>query len=600
MTELKPAWTSFLARRVANWSRLLAELEALPMVATIPQSPTVLEEAIKIVVPYCQMNWSNLNASMFPTADLSQVNLTTTGLSGHWQMIRDRQHSVVENAIRGYTGKGSLHIVDSGMEAVIPKGVMESLGLWAYQGDEVAAIVDQINPLVDCGVTSGYTYKRLSLATKKIIHGKEVNLLDDNQWFQSWLYSRLQDYLGIGLYFQPFMQPGEVAPIRNMLAGLSTQNWQHFFETKLRDRDDWRKMYTPVPTRSRIDSGLQRTLEESSNIKDATNARAAFDAFPFIGRRPSNAKASRGWGIELEVIDAGNVHEPDSKNFRNPGKLLTAKQVDAAPGWKKVRDGSLTNLIGDGLWYDPWEFVSPILKTTFDVGLEYLCSQIDKTFNYHKAGVHVHVSASTLPKSRGDKPETMDTLHVGRVLELYTMISPLLTPILERKTMKFCEPYDLEEWTTGWRGQDYPAKYAKLSPKDPRYNIRGHGGHPTDAAENVRLRMALYAKPQGPDPLHPNQPAHDNTHRYREVNLESLAKYGTIEFRAMGAVYRYDHLVKWAWLCREIVNFAASDMSLAPFRSMRTLDEVLDFIRATAVETLSVAKRDLPLMKEVA
>lgn len=44
--------------------------------------------------------------------------------------------------------------------------------------------------------------------------------------------------------------------------------------------------------------------------------------------------------------------------------------------------------------------------------------------------------------------------------------------------------------------------------------------------------------------------------RYQTVNICSLRSHGTIEFRAMGNVYDYETLVRWAHFLRELINMA--------------------------------------------
>lgn len=320
---------------------------------------------------------------------------------------------------------------------------------------------------------------------------------------------------------------------------------------------------------------LSEAVAASQRDKDAVGARAAFDAFPILGRRALQARSSRTWGVELEVVDAGNVHAVDFQAPQHKGKLLVQKSLDVPQGWAAVRDGSLRNMVGDGKFYDPWEFVSPVFTRTFDPGLQHLCDQIKSTVAYARAGVHVHVGAV----DRDGVP--LQTMHINRLFTLYYANAPLFVPILERKTDEFCKPFDFAEWAEGWYPRGTPRKPRRpLSPRDPRFARRRAPLLP-DAVAQAKARVARYK----------SQPD-DNTHRYRDVNVESLVKHGTIEFRGLGAVYDYEHIVKWAWMCREMVNLAASNIPLAPFVNAPTLDAFMFLLRDHARESLGVAKRD--------
>lgn len=323
-------------------------------------------------------------------------------------------------------------------------------------------------------------------------------------------------------------------------------------------------------------ASLKGMLDKARSNKDDSGSLAAFQGFPVLGRRATMAKASRSWGAELEVTDAGHVYSLGA-DMKSPGQRLVAKSLDVPKGWAAVRDGSLRNMIGDGKWYDPWEFVSPIISTTFDPGLKQLCDQVDGTVKYQRAGVHIHVNATDRDGNR------LTRQQIDRLLFLYNSVSPLFDPILMRRTREFCKPYDLDEWVEGWRRRSYPEKAARYLPGDPRHGIRGVGPGSEDVVENVAQRMRLYKT---------GHADRDNIHRYRDVNVESLAKHGTIEFRALGAVYNYEHIVKWAWMCREMVNYAASPRPLPFLTGVTTLDEFLYRLRSVAVESLSLSRSE--------
>jgi hypothetical protein len=56
--------------------------------------------------------------------------------------------------------------------------------------------------------------------------------------------------------------------------------------------------------------------------------------------------------------------------------------------------------------------------------------------------------------------------------------------------------------------------------------------------------------------------------RYTTLNLCSLEEHGTIEFRAMGPVYEYEYLIRWASFCREMVNTAKNGAKAKDYQSV--------------------------------
>jgi Putative amidoligase enzyme len=328
---------------------------------------------------------------------------------------------------------------------------------------------------------------------------------------------------------------------------------------------------TPATT---IKAQLEKKIALGQANKDMTSSNRAWAKLDFIGRRAENARSSRKYGVEIEVIDAGNVWFPALDKPHTAGELFIEKEVFAPPGWSKIRDGSLRPQMGDGKMYDPWEFVSPPLERTYDRGLRMICEQVDHTIAYARAGVHIHVDAFNRAG------ELIDTDGVNRLLEIYALVSPLLYPIIRRRTEEFCKPMDFEEWALGWHSPRWtkPTKLhrAKVFTKPrtgPKYG---------DPRKNIKARMDNYV------PLHAGPDRSENNWgRYREVNLESLVKHGTIEFRAMGAVYGFEYIAKWAWFVRELTNYAQNGLPVAPFYGFTTLGEVLAHLEKHAVETLT-------------
>jgi hypothetical protein len=59
------------------------------------------------------------------------------------------------------------------------------------------------------------------------------------------------------------------------------------------------------------------------------------------------------------------------------------------------------------------------------------------------------------------------------------------------------------------------------------------------------------------------------------LNICSLSAHGTVEFRAMGPVYNYDHLVRWAMFCREMVASVGNGAKTKDFMAVSTWDDLM-------------------------
>jgi hypothetical protein len=77
-----------------------------------------------------------------------------------------------------------------------------------------------------------------------------------------------------------------------------------------------------------------------------------------------------------------------------------------------------------------------------------------------------------------------------------------------------------------------------------------------------------------------NQPAS----RYQDVNVHAIYKHGTVEFRSMGPYYNYDHLVRWAWFCRELVNVSKLGIEQREWTRCRSLTDAITLLRKYGTE----------------
>ena len=281
---------------------------------------------------------------------------------------------------------------------------------------------------------------------------------------------------------------------------------------------------------------------------------------PFV---PHGLASSRRWGIEVESGGARGVSAPDDWDRKSDGSLRSAwdgyvEREDFEPydqeqeinrpwsdcensdrhnpvvmidvegrGWvPSLREdyvpvhqcagcGPMTTTVrieprtithsrrGD----DCAEFVSPILTSMHSRGLGYLTAELSKQPQNDSAGVHVHVEADDLTATE------LNTLIYG-----YAMIEPLIEASYRRERRDYCA--------------STPA------------------GEVAEAARKAKSRL------DGEIPY---------GERYRSVNMNSLSRHGTVEFRAMGPVYDYDHLIRWAMFCREMVNVVKGGATVSEF-----------------------------------
>lgn len=175
------------------------------------------------------------------------------------------------------------------------------------------------------------------------------------------------------------------------------------------------------------------------------------------------------------------------------------------------------------------EFVSPILTSMHSRGLKQLTEALSKNPQNSSAGVHVHVEADDL------SPKQIQTLVFG-----YDILEPLLESSYKRERRDFCRRREVD---------------AVLS-------------HARDARSGRQLQV---------------------DDRYLTLNLQSLNRHGTIEFRAMGPVYEYDHLIRWAMLCRELVNAVAAGATMKDFSKVTNWSSLLNLLARFGKEYIRAA-----------
>lgn len=162
------------------------------------------------------------------------------------------------------------------------------------------------------------------------------------------------------------------------------------------------------------------------------------------------------------------------------------------------------------------EFVSPILVSMHSNGLEQLLSELVVQPQNDSAGIHVHVEARDL----SDKQ--IATLVYG-----YDLLEPIIESSYRRTRRNYCER----------RSAENVIEMARLAKGHHSFDVRGGS-------------------------------------RYVTVNTHALNRHGTIEFRAMGPVYEYEHLIRWAMFCREMVNVVAAGATQKDFGRIKKWEDV--------------------------
>lgn len=315
------------------------------------------------------------------------------------------------------------------------------------------------------------------------------------------------------------------------------------------------------------------------HVRRAPDTERHISSLPFV---PHGLSSSRRWGIEVESGGARGVQTPDGWNAVSDGSLRSAfdgyvevqdfepydEQVhrvvhpahcrnserheyviysptaegadpesgyainpeyltpddceDCGPRVDTVRrtPQTIRHHARNG---DCREFVSPILVSMHSNGLEALTTALSQNPQNASAGIHVHVEASDLTSKE------LATLVFG-----YDVIEPLIEASYQRERRDYCRRPGVNETLAA-------ARHANDASGADRWSASGR-------------------------------------ERYLTLNTQSLSRHGTVEFRAMGPVYEYEYLVRWAMLCRELVNSVAAGATTRDFSSITSWSKLLDFL----------------------
>jgi hypothetical protein len=290
-------------------------------------------------------------------------------------------------------------------------------------------------------------------------------------------------------------------------------------------------------------------MKSSAIIPTVSQAASEWATIPL---KAAGIETSRTWGIEIETVRANETSRPSGWESRHDGSLPEGDCPDCSCDCNDCSDNSDHCADGDYSCYESgeWtasgqysrEFVSPILSHFNSQGLRELCRDLGTDPDEDSSpGIHVHVGAKDLTVA-----------DVTRLLVAYSAIERFMEPLLHRKERGYCKETttDTLRW---WLRKT--KEYAHANPDDIPL-----------ARDFIHDREAT---PNG---------------RYVDVNLHSLSAHGTIEFRSMGAWYDYEHLVRWAWFAREMVNVSKLGIDQREWTSCRSITDVIQLLRKYGTE----------------
>lgn len=550
------------------------EINALPVTRKSQSDPAIRENVITTIMQHVIYDWAAVDGSLFPDGNPLNLDLKDPAIRASWISVREHQRDIVAAHVDAWDGKSDLTFEQDGLSIDLARR-------------EVATIdPPQADPIKAFEIVRSYFPDLYIHNPKRGEHVWEVNTANYPELdYHATQFRNV--YAFVALEVKDLMKQelanhvGRRFDIASLQASawaagmqaLASRDWIHYSRAQVAYHiTQWRhvqqaKTEALKPKKAGLTDFLQARLDKARLHLDASTSLEQFKALRMVGARAKTSKTNRTWGIELEIIDAGAI------------------AFDAAGGWQRIRDGSLRSQIGDARTYDPWEFVSPILDQTYSDGLWMICDQAQHTVKYHKAGVHVHVGTTTRKRKQYDPitkrtkvvgGERMTTHQVSRLIELYATVSPLLDPIIARtKTREFCVPTRVDQWAEGW--------YETPASKKP-HRVRPLRERKDDAIQNARFWAQIT---KGPN--HDQEPT--NWKRHQELNLQSLNKYGTIEFRSMGAVYDYEYLTRWAWLCRAMVDYAQSDAPMSAVYQLTDFNSLAYLLNRYSGEPLNLGRK---------
>lgn len=294
-------------------------------------------------------------------------------------------------------------------------------------------------------------------------------------------------------------------------------------------------------------------MKHNVSVHAETNeVRASFATVPL---RPEGTTTSRTWGIEIETVQAQHCTRPPGWDKRGDGSLESMSDMGDCNydycncDCDSCCDGEHDDCYTSEEDSDCAEFVSPVLSHFNSAGLRSLTEAIGDRPCNDSPGIHVHVGAGDLQPA-----------DISRLTRIYSIVSPFLWELTYRNVTGYCKditPDNIAHWLAS-----------------TRKNAQAVLALGTGATASQRIEISLAQGLTYAQNIVRNQP----DDRYHDLNLHSLNAHGTVEFRAMGPKYDYKHLVRWAWLCRELVNLSKLAIPDSKWIACTSMADVLNIV----------------------
>ena len=317
-------------------------------------------------------------------------------------------------------------------------------------------------------------------------------------------------------------------------AAKTAQNFVNFRAKK--ERDSFGQMVIPTlpvvepGTRAsrrwgiEIETGAGRDLRGTPpqwDSKDDGSLESAYDDMGYVWIDPSECEE---YNHRTEDV----IHEITMRNPESGEEHYV--EIANTDEYRDPRNCGYCGWVEPSYGYDSddcVELVSPILTSFHSRGLRQICEDLEFAPRTESAGIHVHVEAKDL------------TVQQIRELVLgYDHIEHLIEPSYDRQERGYCKRRAATELL----------------------NIARQARSVEDVSS---LRKG---------------------DRYVTVNLISLDYHGTVEFRAMGPRYNYDHLIRWAMFCREMVNVVKNGAKSKDFAKVKTWEDVTAIFAKYGIE----------------
>jgi hypothetical protein len=371
---------------------------------------------------------------------------------------------------------------------------------------------------------------------------RPISNLEDQAWKMSGMvhYMFPEIYDGVSLY--------SVSDLRRAMGAY--RDFRINYRRRYLQQVIRNNMRADAVARRELDDFTQERIDRFQNFIYKVKGNLLIEADPFshLTILPPKTLSSRRWGIEIEAVDINGVDTPKYWDLHGDGSLRSLSYEgrydhdDDCDVYVEDPDCDCGECrlpcdcgFDDEGGYDETstgEWNSPVLRSFHSRGLKYLCEQLEHRPTNSTPGIHVHVEADDL------SPE-----QAARLSVIYSALEPLFDREYHRREREYCRSVDLPEIIKRFRESR---------------RIKRAGGRSRDMSFNSR---------------------------YWTVNLAALNQHGTVEFRAMGPKYNYEHLIRWAHFCREMVNIAKADVPQKEWASIRTFKDLIVLFSKYGKET---------------